>query len=330
MNEESAAPDVAAPIDSVDWKDLLSAEERRELLTVHPWRGWVTIATNWVIVFAAMGLVAWRPGLLTIVFALFVIGGRQLGMTIVMHEAAHRTLFRGRKLNDWAGSWLAAYPVWTDLEVYRPYHLLHHAKTGTDGDPDLALAAPFPITRASFARKVWRDLSGSTGWKQAKAVLLRDLGIARKRTQRALGMSEGNRSDVGWRKIAPVAITNAVLFAILALASHPELYLLWVGAWLTSYRLVSRLRSIAEHGMVPDPSDPLRNTRTTVARWWERLLVAPNYVNFHLEHHLLMTVPHYNLPRLHRLLLERGALRDSCVTRGYLEVIRLATARPAA
>ena len=31
-------------------------------------------------------------------------------------------------------------------------------------------------------------------------------------------------------------------------------------------------------------------------------------MNFHLEHHLLMTVPLYNLPRMHRLLKERGAL----------------------
>ena len=57
------------------------------------------------------------------------------------------------------------------------------------------------------------------------------------------------------------------------------------------------LVSIAEHGMVPDVSDPLRNTRTTLASWWERIVIAPNRVNFHLEHHLMMTVPHHNLPR---------------------------------
>jgi len=34
------------------------------------------------------------------------------------------------------------------------------------------------------------------------------------------------------------------------------LYLLWVASWLTTYRLVTRIRSIAEHGMVPDNLDP--------------------------------------------------------------------------
>ena len=81
--------------------------------------------------------------------------------------------------------------------------------------------------------------------------------------------------------------------------------------------------------MIPDPDDPLRNTRTTVARWWERLLIAPNYVNYHLEHHLIMTVPHYKLPRMHRMLRERGVLDGACVVQGYLGVLKLAASKAA-
>lgn len=308
---------------------VLSPEERKALLTIHPLESWWMIASNWLLVFAAMALVARWPNPLAIVVALFVIAARQLGMAVVMHEAAHRTLFRSRRLNDWAGNWLAAFPVWAEVAPYRAYHLVHHTRTGTDDDPDLGLAAPFPITKESFRRKVWRDLSGQTGWKQAKAVFLRDVGWSRRRNQRSLGMNEGEQPDVGWHKLVPIAVTNGVLVAVLALAGHPALYLLWVASWLTTYRLVSRIRSIAEHGMVPDHHDPLRNTRTTLARWWERVLVAPNRVNFHLEHHLLMTVPHHNLPRLHALLRARGALPAECLTSGYVQVLRLATSASA-
>jgi fatty acid desaturase len=76
--------------------------------------------------------------------------------------------------------------------------------------------------------------------------------------------------------------------------------------------------------MITDPSDPLQNTRTTLASPLERLFVAPNRVNYHLEHHLLMTVPHYKLPEMHRLLCERGALDGANVVRGYREVLRRA------
>lgn len=311
------------------WRQVLSREEIDSLLEIQDWRGWLTIGTNWAIVAASFALVAWAPNPVTVVVALVLIGTRQLGMAVVMHEAAHRTLFRNRKLNDWAGNWLAAYPVWTDVAPYRSYHLVHHAKTGTEADPDLGLVTPFPITRASFRRKIWRDLSGQTGWKQFLAVARRDLGLSRKSNQRNMGLKTGEKPDVGWHKVAPVAITNGILLAVLALFGHAELYLLWVVAWFTTNRLATRLRSIAEHALPGDRLDPLQNTRTTRASWWERLLIAPNRVNYHLEHHLLMTVPLYNLPRMHRLLSERGALEGALISDGYFRVFDEASSRAA-
>ncbi len=101
-------------------------------------------------------------------------------------------------------------------------------------------------------------------------------------------------------------------------------------AWLTTHTLVTRIRFIAEHALTPDQDDPLRNTRTVLPSWWERLLIVPNRLNFHLEHHLLMTVPHYNLARMHRLLRDRGALDHACVERSYPSVLRRASSAPAA
>jgi fatty acid desaturase len=303
------------------WRQALSRDDIDALLEMRDWKSWRSIAVNWALVAASFVLVARWPNPITVLVAVFVIGARQLGFAVLMHEAAHRTLFRNRRLNDWAGNWLCAYPVWGDLYPYRPYHLQHHAKTWTADDPDLALANPFPITRASLRRKVWRDLSGKTGWKRFRATLKRDLGRSRGRVRRNF--------DAGLEALHGVAITNGVLLALLVAAGHPALYLLWIAAWLTSYSLVMRVRSIAEHAMIPDPESDVGNTRTTLARWWERLLIAPNYVNYHLEHHLLMTVPHYNLPRMHRLLRDRGVLGDACVTHGYPGVLALAASRAA-
>jgi fatty acid desaturase len=302
------------------WLLSLQREELEQLLELQDGYSWRSLIADWSLVAASFALVARWPNPLTVVLALFVIGGRQLGLAVLMHEAAHRTLFRNRRLNDWAGNWLCAYPVWGDLHPYRAYHLQHHAKTGTAEDPDLGLAAPFPVTRASLRRKVLRDLAGRTGVKRAVATLRRDLGLSRGKVRR--------RDGAGVANLRGVVLTNAMLFGLCALAGYPVLYLLWPAAWLTTYSLIMRIRSIAEHGMVPDPADDLRNTRTTLARWWERLFIAPNRVNYHLEHHLLMTVPHYHLPRLHRLLQQRGALEGACITTGYPAVLRLASSRP--
>jgi fatty acid desaturase len=292
------------------WREALSQAEVESLLSRSDWRSALSIALDWALVFASFALVAAAPNPLTILLALFVIGGRQLGFAVLMHEAAHRTLFKNRRWNDFAGNWLCAYPIWADLEPYRNYHLKHHAKNWTAEDPDLPLATKFPVTRASFKRKLVRDLSGQVGWKRVRAVLARDFA-----------------RPGGWKNLRGVVITNAVLLALLILAGRPELYLLWVVAWFTTNSLVTRIRSIAEHNMVSDPRDELKNTRTTLASWWERLLLAPNRVNYHLEHHLLMTVPFYNLPRMHRWLRERGALDGALIEHGYIGLLRRASSK---
>ncbi len=310
---------VASAHKAARWRNVLSKDEIAQLLAPRDVRSWVSLVVDWGIVFAAMAMVHRWPNPLTIVVALFLIGARQLGLGVLMHEASHRSLFGGRALNDWAGSWLAGYPIWSNLEAYRAVHLQHHSKTWTEEDPDLGLVAPFPITRASLWRKVGRDLSGRTGLKFARFAASRDFGSGPWRERLA------NVARVP--ALRGMVVSNAVLLAAVSLLFHPAVYLLWVGAWLTTYTLVTRIRSIAEHALAPDPSDPMQNTRTTVARWWERLLVAPNRVNFHLEHHLLMTVPHYNLPRMHRLLSERGALEGAFVGHGYPAVLAAAAAK---
>lgn len=297
------------------WLDAFTAEERRELHELSSWKSTISFIVNWAVVAAAMAMVAMWPNPFTAIAAVFVIGARQLGCAILMHEAAHRSLYRNRAVNDWMGNWLAAYPVWLDLHPYRAYHLRHHKNTWTAEDPDLALATPFPITPRSLVRKVWRDLSGQTGWKRARVTAKRDLGLSSGKVR---------RSNAGWAALRGVVVTNLVLFAACALSGHPALYLLWLVAWFTTFSLVMRIRSIAEHAMIDDPADPLRNTRTTIARWWERMLIAPNRVNYHLEHHLMMAVPHYNLPRMHRMLAERGLLARACVARGYFDVLKRA------
>ncbi len=305
-----------APSGPTSWQQALQREELEQLLSQRDARAWLSIGIDWGLILASLAAVAVWPHVLSVVAALLVIGARQLGLAILMHDAAHRILLRDRRWNDRIGNWLCAYPIWSDLESYRPYHLQHHAKNWTPEDPDLGLANKHPVTPASMRRKILRDLSGRTGLKFARAAIRRSFGQYRT-SERA------RRSTHGF------LITNGVLLGGLAALGHAELYLLWVGAWLTTHTLVTRIRAIAEHNMVPDRADPLRNTRTTLTSWWERLLVAPNRVNFHLEHHLVMTVPHYHLPRMHRLLAERGVLENALVAPGYLDVLRAAASKRA-
>jgi hypothetical protein len=77
---------------------------------------------------------------------------------------------------------------------------------------------------------------------------------------------------------------------------------------------------------VPDSDDPLCNTRTTKASLLERLFIAPYFVNYHLEHHLLMCVPCYNLPKVPAILMPGPYAGRMETQPGYLSVLRMATA----
>jgi fatty acid desaturase len=282
--------------------------------------GALLVLHAWTLIGAAMALFAWWPNPFTFLLGVTVIGGRQLGIAILMHDAAHGLLFANRRVNDWIGAWLCAYPVFTSLALYRPYHLQHHRFTQQPEDPDLGLSAPFPISRASLRRKIVRDLTGQTAFQRRGEQLRRALGPA----DAPLATQLGNL----WRKERGSLLANLALLALLSAAGYWWLYpVMWLLPLATWYQLVSRIRNIAEHAVVPDNDDPLRNTRTTYANPLERLLLAPYWVNYHLEHHLFMFVLCWRLAAAHRALVAGGWRGSMEVQPGYRTVLRLATSR---
>jgi fatty acid desaturase len=302
-------------------RDLVTPAQLAELRDRVEWKGIVLIAHAWAVILGSVALVAMFPNPLTYILAVMLIGSRQLGLAILMHEGAHRCFSRNETRNMALSQWLCAYPIFADTLAYRRYHLQHHAHTQQEDDPDLVLSAPFPITKASYRRKFWRDITGRTGYEQRKAQLINALGDP--------SWPFARRARYFGEKLGPQILVNGIMFAGLTLAGIWWAYpLLWLVPLLTWMMVITRIRNIAEHAVVPDSDDPLRNTRTTKANIFERIFIAPYYVNYHLEHHLLFYVPCYNLPKLHDILMGGPYADRMEVQQGYLKVLKLATAKP--
>jgi fatty acid desaturase len=303
-------------------RDLMTEQELIEVRTRSTWKSVALIAHAWTLILGSIAMVALWPNPLTFLLAVAIIGSRQLGLAILMHDGAHGCLANGEKLNMALSQWLCAYPVFAETVAYRRYHLQHHARTQQEDDPDLILSAPFPITRPSYRRKFWRDISGQTGYAQRKAQFLNALGDP----SWPLARRAAHFRD----KLGPQLLFNLLFLAGLAAAGVWWAYpLLWLLPFLTWMMVITRIRNIAEHAVVPDSDDPLRNTRTTRAGLLERAFIAPYYVNYHLEHHLLYYIPCYNLPRLHEILSRSAYAARMEVQPNYAAVLRLATAKPA-
>ena len=157
-------------------RELISREDLVALRERVEWKGIALIAHAWAVILGSIALVAIFPNPLTYIVAVILIGSRQLGLAILMHDGAHGCLSRNEKRNLFLSQWFCAYPVFAETLAYRRYHLTHHMRTQQEDDPDLVLSAPFPITKASYRRKFWRDISGQTGYEQRKAQILNALG----------------------------------------------------------------------------------------------------------------------------------------------------------
>jgi len=298
----------------LDPKDVFTPAEWASLSRRSSWLGLVCVAGAWGIILGAVAMFVLWPNPLTYILAVMLIGARQLGLAILMHDAAHGALHANAKVNDWVGEWLCAAPVGARLVSYRNYHLKHHKFTEQPEDPDLSLSAPFPITRTSLRRKMLRDLTGQTFLKQRGAQLF------------------GGRKDgeVVNASTSHFLIANAVLLAICIVTGHwwayPALWLLPLATW---FQFVTRIRNIAEHACVDTREDPFTHARTTLANPLERLLIAPYWVHFHAEHHVFMHVPCYRLERMHRMLMEKDYWSRMQIAPGYFAVLREAATKPA-
>ena len=254
------------------------------VLSVFAQTGAVLWAATWCTRFA------WWPAAWTV--ALLALGRANAQFASLMHEAAHRLLFSNRRANDLVGRWLLGFPTWTSTDAYRRVHMAHHRQEFGPDEPDVPLYRGYPISPASLRRKLWRDARGSTGLK---------LLIGQWRN----GLTSSDRRVR--RTFLQVLLVQAVLASVMTVFGHPLLYLLlWLFPYLTVWRVINRLRSIAEHGGLRASADRRETTHSVRQRPLARFALVPYCIGWHLAHHVDSGVPFRNLPRYHHALVEAG------------------------
>ena len=108
-------------------------------------------------------------------------------------------------------------------------HLMHHQMAGTSDDPDLQNYQAYPIDRTSLKRKFTRDLTGQLGWRRIKSIYRTALRLRELKpdTRRYITRSLG---------------VNLAMLLVLTAFGQPWLYLVWIGAFMTSHMLIVRIR----------------------------------------------------------------------------------------
>lgn len=92
--------------------------------------------------------------------------------------------------------------------------------------------------------------------------------------------------------------------------------LLWILPLFTTFPLFMILRQWVQHGNAD--RGRYTNTRVFLVGPIMRYAVFPFGMDYHLPHHLMASVPHYNLKRLHELMLEDPEYREKgVIVEGY-------------
>jgi fatty acid desaturase len=280
-----------------------AGDVQREILslaTLDNWHGPLALATDWAIVVGVVllceslsGWVAWACYLLV---ALPVIGTRQRALATLLHESAHGTLAKSKRLNKLLGTWLSGWLIFQSYETYRRSHVRdHHGSFGDAGvDPDLrahidaGLYAPH-----SGARFAWRYLIQPLLGRQTPSII-KELVSAR---------LSGTKAEVR-RGLGVVLYMAAIAVAFAFAGAFTEFVLYWLVPLLVVFPMVNWYIELLEHfPLVGNDDLDVKTTRHRALGPISRHLVGIHNEGYHLDHHLNARIPFWNLPRAHELRL---------------------------
>jgi fatty acid desaturase len=299
------------PTDRLTESGMPVPELRAELRRIDDLRNVGSVLATWAQALGTIGLAVWIGHPLAYAASFLLMGPAFARFAILAHEAAHKLLFTNKTWNDRIGRWVVAYPSFVPLEAYRRGHFAHHKDEFGPNEPDLNLYNGYPITSASFRRKLWRDARGTSGWKNLKGLLL--------------AFRSASSRPVALR----IAAAQVPLVVAAVLVGRWWLYpLLWLAPWMTVWRVINRLRSIAEHGGMQRSKDRRQTTHHVRQRWLARFWMVPLNTGWHLAHHVDMGTPFRNLPKLHAELEAAGYITADLTYDSYRELWRALRAKP--
>ncbi len=287
----------AIPAIRSDLRRIPNGRNALSVLMVYVWSA--------AIAMSAVALSTWWSWLI----GFLLMGPMHARFAILMHEAAHKLLFSHQKTNDLVGKWLIAAPAFVPISLYRRSHFAHHKQEFGPQEPDLAFYEGYPTTRAALRRRLFRDAIGISGWKNFTPLF------------RALKTSPG-------RSIAlPILLVQmALFFGFWAATGSPWSYVaFWLLPWLTQWRVLNRLRAIAEHGGLIASSDRRATTHDVAQHLIARFWFVPYNTGWHLAHHVDMGIPFRNLPRYYKELQAAGYVTSSLTYPSYLALWRAET-----
>ena len=156
------------------------------------------------------------------------------------------------------------------------------------------------VSHFMLIRKLRRDALGNSGYKNLKGLL------------RSFRSATSRPASVG------IAVTQSFLFVVLGITVGWWAWpVLWFGSWMTVWRVINRLRAIAEHGGMRRSADKRETTHHVRQSVVARFVFVPYKVGHHLAHHVDSGIPMWSLPALTAELESAGYITPALTYPSY-------------
>jgi fatty acid desaturase len=288
--------------------------EIRRLSDVNGWRTTATIAFEWAVILTAGIAAVWSGHWAVYLLAMFVIGSRQQALGILVHDATHYLLYKNRTVNDFVSDIFCGFPVNISTTLYRSTHFRHHRYINTDGDPDWVLQQADPDWRWPKSR---REAIGLF-FRCVFAINMRGAFRAAMVWAPGAHMTDPISPAFPVRSRVLFVVSTIIMWSFFLWSGYVvQILILWMVPAFTILNVTNRMRATAEHIKLPNTHE-LNSSRTITANWFERFLISPLNINYHIEHHMFPSVPGRNLHKLHDTLMQDPEFREKAhIARSY-------------
>ncbi|PCJ85083.1 MAG: hypothetical protein COA57_08200 [Flavobacteriales bacterium] len=279
---------------------------------------------DWAVIFSAILLCEYFFNPIAYLLCVLVIGGRMMGFWSLLHDGHHRLIVKNKTVNDGLTHLLIAWPLFRSVQKYGMQHAAHHKHLRTEKDPNMTLLHfkefQFPMKSKKLALIFIRDLLGINFLYYFPKKLIsgiRNFFLTKNKSSYLSSLF----GDVSFSRLTYYLLIG---FLLIYFNLFLEFTLYWLIPFITWYQFAIRVTLIADHCF--PHNDKMYLTRTVKQNFLEKIFMVPHFLNYHTEHHLYGHIPCYNLKKLHHLLMQSEEYRkNTCVTKGYFEVMQQVT-----
>ncbi len=281
----------------------------KELTKLDNWHGLLALLVNSLIILASI-LITNHVTWFFYPLALLVIGSRQRALGAIVHDSAHGVLAKNKSLSWVLGTFCSGYLIFQQMIPYKKSHCYeHHSHLG---NPELDPDFKFYLEEGLYCVQSPKDFLVK---HIIKPLLL--FKVPQYTFYLVKYRLFGKGCDL-YETIIMLAYLLTIASASVWFGFWDQIILFWLVPYITVYQVLGYFIEVSEHyPLVGKNTVDLYMTRNRFSPWYEAFFTSIDGDDFHLVHHLMPSVPLWNLAKAHKILLaDPNYLRHNSRTGG--------------